>query len=308
MSWLQINFSIEPALAEIYEAALLAAGALSITYEDQAHQPILEPDLGETPLWNATKITALFEATVNTKAASLIFFTHLSQQIPQADLPTPKWEILEDKDWQREWMDSYHPIDCGEHLWICPSWIVPPVPEATNVLLDPGLAFGTGTHPTTLLCLQWLARQDINGSEVVDYGCGSGILAIAALLRGASKAIGIDIDPQALIATRDNTQRNNIAAAKMATYLPQNIIHNGKLKPDTTVQPAPLVMANILAGPLIELAPLLTELTQPGGKLCLSGILSSQADAVQAAYAEDFVFDPIRTTAEWAQLSAVRKH
>lgn len=312
MPWLQINFNIDPQQAEIFEEALIAAGALSVTYVDQADQPILEPALGEIPLWTSTKITGLFDADINTQASSLIFLANLAQSIKTDDLPIPNWEILEDKDWQREWMANYHPIDCGQQLWVCPSWITPPEPDATNVLLDPGLAFGTGTHPTTLLCLQWLAKQNLDDCEVIDYGCGSGILAIAALMRGARNAIGIDIDPQALLATRDNAKRNNIAEHQIQIFLPDDATDpkeptSNKLALKQIFQPAHLVIANILAGPLVELAPTLTVLTQPQGKLCLSGVLASQADKVMAAYQQDFEFDPVITFEEWAQLSATKR-
>lgn len=297
MPWLQLSLAIRPEQAEHYEEALLRAESSAITYRDQRDEPILEPALGETPLWTHTVITGLFDAAVNTKAVELLLLAQLGDGLPE-----PRWEIVEDKDWQREWMQHYQPIDCGNQLWICPSWLAPPDPSATNVLLDPGLAFGTGTHPTTLLCLQWLARQLLDGVTVIDYGCGSGILAIAALLRGAQHADAVDIDPQALLATQENARRNELETNRIATFLPTD--YPARTYPD---MPADVVIANILAGPLMELAPRLTQLTKPGGKLCLSGILDNQADAVMGVYRAYFVFEPIRTIDQWAQLAAIRR-
>jgi ribosomal protein L11 methyltransferase len=291
MPWLQLRIHTNRTQAEALEDALLCAGAVSITLQDNADQPILEPALGETPLWDDTLLTGLFDADIDTQQCSSIAGQALGQP-----LPSHKWEQLEDKDWEREWMSNYHPIQCSDNLWICPSWKEPPQPDATNILLDPGLAFGTGTHPTTFQCLQWLADQTLDDYSIVDYGCGSGILAIAALLLGANNAIGVDIDPQALLATHDNAQRNGIATDRIPVYLPKH-------SPATQ---ADIVLANILAGPLAELAPTLTELTKLGGKLCLSGILATQADSVMAAYAEHFTFDPIRQKEEWVCLSATK--
>lgn len=208
-----------------------------------------------------------------------------------------KIEQLEDKDWEREWMDNFHPMLFGERLWICPSWRPVPDPEAVNVMLDPGLAFGTGTHPTTALCLQWLDGLDLRGKTVIDFGCGSGILAIAALKLGAAQAIGIDIDPQAIQASRDNAQRNGVAD-RLALYLPQ-------------AQPrelhADVVVANILAGPLRELAPLIIDLPRPGGFLGLSGILASQAQSGAQAYAAAFALDPVAEKDEWCRITGQRR-
>ena len=178
-------------------------------------------------------------------------------------------------------MKNYHPIHCGGPLWICPSWLAPPEPEAVNLLLDPG-RFGTGTHPTTFLCLQWLAEQQSSLSDkcFIDYGCGSGILGIAALMLGGKEVMGVDIDPQALIATADNTTRNGINPENFPVYLPDKA-------PNAC---ADIMLANILAGPLAELAPTLNAMTRPGGLLCLSGILQPQADTVMAAYHEWFEF------------------
>ncbi|GAA5317046.1 MAG: 50S ribosomal protein L11 methyltransferase [Candidatus Pelagadaptatus aseana] len=293
MPWLQLYIYTNRTEAEALEDILLAAGAASITLQDNADQPILEPALGETPLWDNTRVTGLFDADIDTALCSAAIANGYGKP-----LPPHKWEQLEDKDWEREWMQNYQPIHFGGDLWICPSWLEPPQPEAVNLLLDPGLAFGTGTHPTTFMCLQWLSEQDLNNQTLMDYGCGSGILGIAALLLGADQLAGVDIDPQALLATADNAQRNHIAAERFPVYLP----------PKCPEQQFDTVLANILAGPLAELAPTLTSLTRPGGRLCLSGILATQAETVMSAYRDHFQFDPIRQQDEWVCLSATRIH
>lgn len=287
MPWLQLKLTANRTDTAAIEDALMDCGAVSVTLEDNADQPILEPALGETPLWDQVRITGLFEAGIDTQATAGKLQRHLGQTLHQL-----QWEQLEDKDWEREWMSNFHPICCGERLWICPSWCEPPEPEKVNILLDPGLAFGTGTHPTTFLCMQWLDQQDVEGLELIDYGCGSGILGIAALKLGARRVVGVDIDPQALLATADNARRNRLADDAMPVYLP------GKAPGDS----ADIVLANILAGPLAELAPTLSQLTRPGGKLCLSGILETQAQAVMEAYADHFEFEPIAQKEEWVRL------
>ena len=254
---------------------LLDCGAVSVTLEDAADQPIFEPGVGETPLWDNCQIKALFDATTDT--------AQITSQI-KAQLQSPaalRWEQLEDKDWSQEWKKYFSPVKCGERLWICPSWIEPPDANGINLSLDPGLAFGTGSHPTTHLCLRWLDKQDLVGQTIIDYGCGSGILGIAALLLGAEKVIAVDNDPQALLATRDNAERNNIAQERLITYLPDQL-------PEDIC--GATMVANILAAPLIELAPRLIAHTDAGGLLCLSGLLEHQIDAVSLPYSEDFVF------------------
>jgi len=182
-------------------------------------------------------------------------------------------------------------------LWICPSWAEPPDPNGIILALDPGLAFGTGTHPTTALCLEWLDSQPLQNCVVIDYGCGSGILGIAALLLGARRVIAVDNDPQALLATRDNAERNRIAPEQLITYLPE------QLPPDCRAE---VVVANILAGPLQSLAPLLTNLTLPGGRLALSGILAEQAEAVATAYRSNFDLQPFTLRQEWTRIDGVK--
>jgi len=292
MPWVQVRLAITPDQAETYEDALLEVGAVSVTFMDAEDQPIFEPDLGTTPLWSHTHLLALFED--GTDEAALI--AHL-QLLTGGELPQHEIERVEDQDWERSWMDNFQPMRFGRRLWIVPSWHEAPEPDAVNLLLDPGLAFGTGTHPTTALCLEWLDGQDLAGDTVLDFGCGSGILAIAALLLGAEQALGTDIDPQALEASRDNATRNGIDPAKFPVYLPAELPQ----------QPADVVVANILAGPLVSLAGQLTSLVKPGGRLALSGILAEQAEEVRAAYADAFDLDPTAERDGWIRISGRRR-
>nr|WP_312971518.1 50S ribosomal protein L11 methyltransferase [Pseudomonas sp.] len=291
MPWLQLRLAITPEQAPTYEDALLDVGAVSVTFMDAEDQPIFEPDLGTTPLWSHTHLLALFEA--DTDADALVAHLRL---LTGGDLPEHHIERIEDQDWERSWMDGFAPMRFGQRLWIVPSWHEAPQPDAVNLLLDPGLAFGTGTHPTTSLCLQWLDGQALEGCSVLDFGCGSGILAIAALLLGAPRAVGTDIDPQALEASRDNAGRNGIADERFPVYLPA----------DLPQEPADVVVANILAGPLVSLAPQITRLVKSGGRLALSGILAEQAEEVRAAYAAHFQLDPTATLDGWVRISGVR--
>lgn len=292
MPWLQVRLAITPEQAETYEDALLEVGAVSVTFMDAEDQPIFEPDLGTTPLWSNTHLLALFEA--DTDQAALI--AHL-QLLCGGTLPEHHLERIEDQDWERSWMDNFQPMRFGQRLWIVPSWHAAPEPDAVNLLLDPGLAFGTGTHPTTALCLEWLDGQKLDDCHVIDFGCGSGILAIAALLLGAPQAVGTDIDPQALEASRDNASRNGIDPARFPVYLPA----------DMPQQPADVVVANILAGPLVSLAPQITALVKSGGRLALSGILAEQAEDVRAAYAGAFDLDPTASKDGWVRISGVKR-
>ena len=292
MPWLQVRLAITPEQAETYEDALLEVGAVSVTFMDAEDQPIFEPDLGTTPLWSHTHLLALFEA--DTDETALI--AHL-QLLCGGSLPEHHVERIEDQDWERSWMDNFQPMRFGQRLWIVPSWHAAPEPDAVNLLLDPGLAFGTGTHPTTALCLEWLDGQTLDNCSVLDFGCGSGILAIAALLLGAPQAVGTDIDPQALEASRDNASRNGIDPARFPVYLPA----------DLPQQPADVVVANILAGPLVSLAPQITALVKGGGRLALSGILAEQAEEVRAAYAGAFDLDPTATKDGWVRISGIKR-
>ncbi|PAU63411.1 ribosomal protein L11 methyltransferase [Pseudomonas sp. PIC25] len=292
MPWLQVRLAITPEQAETYEDSLLGVGAVSVTFMDAEDQPIFEPDLGTTPLWSHTHLLALFEADVD--PANLV--AHL-ELLTGGPLPEHQIERIEDQDWERSWMDNFQPMRFGRRLWIVPSWHAAPEPDAVNLLLDPGLAFGTGTHPTTALCLEWLDGQDLTGRQLLDFGCGSGILAIAALLLGAERAVGTDIDPQALEASRDNAERNGIAPARFPLYLPEAL----------PTEQADVVVANILAGPLVSLAPQITRLVRPGGLLALSGVLAEQADEVRAAYQDAFELDPTAEKDGWVRISGRRR-
>lgn len=292
MPWLQVRLAITPEQAATYEDALLDVGAVSVTFMDAEDQPIFEPDLGTTPLWSHTHLLALFEA--DTDPAALL--AHLAL-LTGGPLPAHQVEQIADQDWERSWMDNFQPLRFGQRLWIVPSWHQPPEPQAVNLHLDPGLAFGTGTHPTTALCLEWLDGQSLHDCNVLDFGCGSGILAIAALLLGAKQACGTDIDPQALEASRDNATRNGIDAARFPLYLPSEM-------PADTFD---LVLANILAGPLVQLAPTISQHVRQGGHLVLSGILAEQAEEVRAAYQAEFILDPTAEKDGWVRISGVRR-
>ncbi|BCO12545.1 ribosomal protein L11 methyltransferase [Aeromonas hydrophila] len=287
MPWIQIRINATAKTADKVSNMLLGRGAQAVTFMDAKDVPVYEPMPGETPLWGETEVMGLFDAETD-PAPTIAFF----QQIFGEDVGY-KVEQLEDKDWVREWMDHFHPMQFGERLWICPSWRDVPNPDAVNVMLDPGLAFGTGTHPTTALCLQWLDGLDLAGKTVVDFGCGSGILGIAALKLGAARVIGIDIDPQAIQASRDNAERNGVAD-QIELYLPADQPQDVK---------ADVVVANILAGPLRELAPLIAGHGKAGSLMALSGVLESQAPELETIYGQWFEMDPTAVKEEWCRLS-----
>ncbi|AXY00043.1 50S ribosomal protein L11 methyltransferase [Vibrio alfacsensis] len=290
MPWIQIKLNATNENAELIGDMLMEeTGALSVTFLDAQDTPVFEPLPGETRLWGDTDILALYDAEADTD----FIITQIKASSMLADDFAYKVEQLEDKDWEREWMENFHPMKFGERLWICPSWRDVPEPDAVNVMLDPGLAFGTGTHPTTALCLEWLEGLDLSGKTVIDFGCGSGILAIAAIKLGAEKVIGIDIDPQALQASRDNAERNGVAD-KLEVYLPQN-------QPEGLI--ADVVVANILAGPLRDLAPIIKGLVKPNGDLAMSGVLDTQAEDVANHYRDELHIDPIIEQSEWCRIS-----
>lgn len=292
MPWIQLRVHSTEKHAETVSDMLMSWGAQAVSFVDAADTPIYEPMPGEVIYWTNTVVVGLFDAEHN--------MDKVIRQLEQVSLFKQgvkyKLEQLEDKDWEREWMDNFHPIRFGQRLWVCPSWRDVPDPSAVNVMLDPGLAFGTGTHPTTALCMEWLDGQDLSQSTVVDFGCGSGILGIAALKLGAKRVVGIDIDPQAIEASQANASRNQVAD-KIELYLPK----------DQPALQADVVVANILAGPLAELAAIISAYVRPGGLLALSGILESQATQVMAAYQHEFDFDPIAVKEEWVRLSARKK-
>lgn len=293
MPWIQLKINTTGNDAETLSDALIESGAVSVTFLDTHDNPVFEPLPGETLLWGDTDAIGLYDA--ETDMAVVIAMLE-NEPLLGKDF-AHKIEQLEDKDWEREWMDNFHPMRFGQRLWICPSWRDVPDPTAVNVMLDPGLAFGTGTHPTTAMCLEWLDGLDLQGKTVIDFGCGSGILAIAALKLGAAQAIGIDIDPQAILASRDNAQRNGVSE-RLSLYLPKD-------QPDNLS--ADVVVANILAGPLRELAPLISVLPVASGHLGLSGILASQAQGVIDAYQALFELDPVAEKEEWCRITGIKK-
>jgi len=300
MPFLQLTLSIGSADPAPFEDALLAAGALSITLQDAADDPVLEPAPGTTPLWPSVQVSALFDAALDPAAVTELLGARL-----EAPLPSFSFQRLADRVWEREWLKDFHPMRFGRRLWVCPDGQRPAVdlwPEAGSqwpaapcfIDLDPGLAFGTGTHPTTALCLEWLDSAQLQGKTVIDYGCGSGVLAIAALKLGAASAIAVDIDPQAVTATLDNAQRNGVAQRLTVSTVEQ-----------MRAQPADLVLANILAEPLEQLAPELSRLVVPGGTIVLSGLLRAQARHIADRYAPWFALRPAFKE-EWARLDGAR--
>lgn len=289
MPWIQLRLSANEDTSEKYSDWLSACGAQAVTFIDAQDTPIYEPLPGDEVIyWHNTVVMGLFDASHDMDKT----ITYLKSIHPDKNNMAYKLEQLEDKDWEREWMDNFHPMKFGERLWICPSWREVPDPTAVNVMLDPGLAFGTGTHPTTALCLTWLDGLDLVGKTVVDFGCGSGILSLAALKLGAKKVIGIDIDPQALQASKANAERNGIAD-RLELFLPK----------DQPSFKADVVVANILAGPLRELAPTIIEFVAPNGQLALSGVLEEQANELQNIYSQWCEMDAIAVQDEWVRLS-----
>lgn len=293
MPWIQLRLSANEETAEKYSDWLMAAGAQAVTFIDAKDTPIYEPLPGDDVVyWSNTVVMGLFDASFDMdKVISYLQGIH-----PEKEAMSYKLEQLEDKDWEREWMDNFHPMKFGQRLWICPSWREVPEPDAVNVMLDPGLAFGTGTHPTTALCLTWLDGLDLTGKTVVDFGCGSGILSLAALKLGAKEVIGIDIDPQALQASKANAERNNVAD-RLSLYLPK----------DQPALKADVVVANILAGPLRELAPTIIQFVGDKGLLALSGVLEEQAPDLQNLYSTWCDMAPITVQDEWVRLNGQLK-
>ncbi len=302
MPWLQLKAHVAPEQAELLEELLLDEGATAIGLQDAHDDPVFEPERGTTPLWEDTILTGLYDDLEGVESMLERIEAAWSEQMPGEPCPTIEYELLADRDWEREWMDDFTPLRMGQRLWIVPSWHEPPEANAVNLILDPGLAFGTGTHPTTALCLEWLDELAVAGhlaeQTVLDVGCGSGILAIAALKLGASHADATDIDPQALQASRDNAERNGIAESGLNLYYPEQLSDSGDY---------PIVTANILAGPLVELAPMIAGHVAPGGRIALSGVLANQADEVYEAYAaQGIAMDEPVIREGWVRLSGVR--
>ncbi|MCA1777897.1 MAG: 50S ribosomal protein L11 methyltransferase [Xanthomonadaceae bacterium] len=290
----KIRFGVQSDALEQAEELLWAAGAQSITLVDAGDQPLHEPGPGETPSWDESVIEGLFPVDVDPER---VLLTLQASGLAHAR-GSLAIESLAEQDWERAWMDRFQPMRFGRSIWICPSHIDPHLEWPVVVRLDPGLAFGTGTHPTTALCLEWIDTLDFDGRRVIDFGCGSGVLAMAAALKSARSVKAVDHDPQALTATADNAARNGVSGL-INTILPDALDD----------EPADVVLANILAGPLIDLAPRLTSLLAPGGFLVLSGILEDQADAVERAYRANLARCACETREGWVLLAfqAARK-
>jgi len=294
MPWIQLTLQTNKTQTDKAEQALFNAGALCVTLKDAEDKPVLEPLPGETPLWDEIILTGLFEADINTDVLQLQIKTQLGENT------SLKLEALEDKDWIRAWMDNYKPMQFGKRLWVCPKHLPPPQKEAVNLMLDPGLAFGTGTHPTTALCLEWLDSANVKNKHILDFGCGSGVLGIAALLLDAKHCDGTDIDPQAIIASNDNALENNVAN-KLTVFL------STEMPASQSVEIYDIVLANILAGPLTELAEQLANLCKRGGDIVLSGILESQSKKIIDAYSPWFTLEPISIKDDWIRVTGKRK-
>jgi len=287
MAWHQLsvitNENTAPKVADFFSDL----GAVSVTYMDAEDEPVYEPGIGETKIWSNTQVIALYELDAEPELVKSLVF----KQFPQAGLRSWLAEEVADQAWERAWMEYYHPMKFADKLWVCPTGQEQYETGTVCLTLDPGLAFGTGTHPTTALCLEWLASHDLTGKVVIDYGCGSGILAVAAILLGAKEAHAIDIDPQAITATHDNALKNKVQD-KIKCYLPENF----------SAFAADVVLANILAKPLIELADPISNLVKSGGQLVLSGILHEQAEAVAAAYQANVPMNPPVQQEDWIRL------
>ncbi len=292
MAWHQISVESNEASAPDISDFFSELSAVSVTYMSAESKPVYEPNIGETRIWEQTKTIALFELDASPELIKTLLF----KQFPDGIMQNWHAEVLENQVWERAWMEHYKPMKFGDRLWVYPTGQEQFSSNTVSLILDPGLAFGTGTHPTTALCLEWLASHDVTGKTVIDFGCGSGILAVAAVLLGAKEAHAIDIDPQALIATVDNAEKNEVSS-KIKTYLPE----------DFTAFAADIVLANILAKPLIELSPSISALVRPQGELVLSGILKEQADSVSSVYQENFTMNTPSIQDDWCRLDGIKK-
>jgi ribosomal protein L11 methyltransferase len=295
VAFYEIEFPLGGLEAEAVETALFEIGASSITLLDRGNAPVLEPKPGEVRLWPDTLVRALFPDSSGTHDA-LRQLNELGTKLGPHVAAAARLHRVKDQDWERAWLADWKSLCFGRRLWVCPtSAAAPSDPQAVVVRLDPGLAFGTGTHPTTALCLQILDSLPLAGRSIVDYGCGSGILGIAALKLGAAGVIAVDLDPQARSATLANAQLNQVASALEVQDVPARL------------RPVNCVVANILAGPLIDLAPILTAACEPGGDLLLSGLLDTQADAVIAAYTFGFDIVQVARREDWCCIHGRRR-
>lgn len=288
MAWVQIRFAIKSEYVDDISDLLMELGCASVTFTaNDPDEAVFELFPGDVKYWKTSTVVGLFDANTDMKFIAGI----LAQQDMLDDNFNYKVEQVEDKDWEREWMENFHPIKFGERLWVCPSWRDIPEPDACNVILDPGLAFGTGTHATTALCMEWLEKMDLSDKTVLDFGCGSGILAIAALKLGAKRAIGIDIDPKAITASMENAERNQVED-KLEVYLPE----------DAPEFDCDVIVANILAAPLKELKHIICGYGHQGTELALSGVLAEQADDVSEAYNQLVTLNPVSQKDEWVRI------
>ncbi|WP_151710542.1 50S ribosomal protein L11 methyltransferase [Acinetobacter brisouii] len=298
MKWLQIHITVDQAQVDFTETLLLSLGAVSVTLDDAEDQALLEPLPGETPLWNKVIVTGIYQQDDSEQidVDSLVKF--VQEQLPEAPV---RFDELEDQAWERAWMDYYEPIQIADKFWIVPEWLEAPDAEATNIKLDPGLAFGTGNHASTFLCLQWLGSVDLKDKIVVDYGCGSGILGVAALLLGAKKVYATDIDPQAVLATQQNAELNGVLD-RLYVGLPEEF--NAEFKS----QQADVLVANILAAPLMALAPEFAKLLKADGQFALAGVIEEQVADVSEVYQEFFDILNIEKREEnWCRISGKRQ-
>ena len=293
MSWRQLSLTCQAdQLAEV-EDLMMELGALSISLSDAGDEPIYEPLPGDTPIWPESIVSATFAEDSDPEQIA----QSLMARLPAGLTQSVTHDSFQDCDWQQAYRQHFKPLQCAPSLWIVPSWIEPPDPQATIVQLDPGLAFGTGSHPTTALCLAWLAEQQLENLELIDFGCGSGILAIAAIKLGAGRVLAVDIDQQALVACQSNMEINAIDNGQIQVSLPEAM----------AADRVDLLMANILAGPLVELSSRFADLVKPDGKIVLSGILISQLQDIQSAYNEFFELSPARIDGDWVCIGGSRR-
>lgn len=293
MAWLQIRFVVDAAQVEALSDTLEGLLSHAVTSENAGADEFYEVAFPGQPDWEKVAVTGLFADEVEPQPI-VDFVLSRFGGTEATEIPVTV-ERFKDQDWERVWLANFKPIKVGERLWVCPSWCEPIAPQERNIILDPGLAFGTGTHPTTHLCLRWLAQQKLDGQQVLDYGAGSGILAIAALLSGAQHAAAVDIDPMAVSAARENAQRNAVQE-RLSAYLPAAL----------PAKRYNLVIANILAAVIIELRDTLLLHLAPSGTLILTGILQSQTPKVIAAFGDDFEF-AIETAEQWNLLVGQRR-
>ncbi|MHA5057290.1 50S ribosomal protein L11 methyltransferase [Acinetobacter schindleri] len=297
MKWLQIHITVDQAQVDFTETLLSSLGAVSVTLDDAENQDLLEPLPGETPLWNKVIVTGIYAQEEGEEIDVDALETFIRAQMPEAPI---RHEFREDQAWERTWMDAYEPIQISDKFWIVPEWMEPPEANAVNIKLDPGLAFGTGNHASTFLCLQWLGKTDLKDKIVIDYGCGSGILAVAALLLGAKKAYATDIDPQAVLATQQNAELNGVLD-RLYVGLPEEFNEElGAIKADVFV-------ANILAGPLMMLEPHFAELVKAEGEFALAGVIEEQVTDVTSIYSNHFdILEVAKRDEYWCRISGKR--